>query len=177
MPVLSQIFARLQLLIAQGHTLITSKHTIQIVALDDETLDNIDRIQPFGLSYRPKKGSQAFVAFPSGDRSHGLCLVVGDTRYTVDLAEGEACLHDDQGQQVHLTRGGIVIKGAGKPITITDTPKVRIESDLDVTGEIKDRCDNNGQTMHGMRNTYNNHNHTGDDGGNTSNPHQHMGGS
>lgn len=171
---ISQMWNRLQLLVAQGVGQIISKHKIQITVLDGETLNNVDRIQPYGFSYRPKKGCQAFTVFPSGDRSHGLCLVVGDTRYTVDLAEGEACLHDDQGQRVHLTRNGIVVLGAGNPITITDTPKVRMECDLEVTGEVTDRVDSNGQTMSGMRATYNSHTHPGDSGGTTGQPNQGM---
>ena len=73
---------------------------------------------------------------------------------------GEVAVHDDLGQKVHLTRDGIVIDGAGLPVLFTNTPNIRMETDqLEVTGEIKDRCDSTGKTMSGMRQTYNNHHH------------------
>lgn len=171
---IDQIWRRLQLLIAQGVGLRVSTHSIQIQILDGEILDNVDRIQPYGFSYKPKKGCQAYSAFPNGDRSHGLCIIVGDRRYTLDLEDGETALHDDHGQKVHLTRTGIVIDGAGKPVTITNTPKTRIESDLEVTGDITDRVDDGGRSMRGMREVFGIHDHQGDSGGTTSTPNQEM---
>lgn len=168
------VWRRLQLMVAQGVGQRVTTHTIQVIILDGEVLDKVDRIQPYGLSYKPLIGCQSYVVFPSGDRSHGLCLVQGDRRYTLDLQAGEAALHDDQGQKVHITRNGIVIDGAGKPVTITNTPKTRIESDLDVTGDIKDRVDDGGRSMHSMRDIFDGHNHPGDSGGTTGNPNQGM---
>jgi len=112
--------------------------------------------------------------FPSGDRTRGFALVVGDRQYNLVLADGEVALHDDLGQKVHLTRSGIVIDGSGMPITFTNTPKVRMETDLEVTGNIKDQCDSTGKTMAGMRATYNGHTHPGDSGGTTGHPNQGM---
>ena len=83
-------------------------------------------------------------------------------------------MFDDQKQEVRMTRGGIVIKGAGKPITLTDTPEVRMESTLKVTGEVMDRCDSGGKTMAAMRQTYDSHTHLGDSGGTTGTPNQGM---
>ncbi|PND29703.1 baseplate assembly protein, partial [Achromobacter pulmonis] len=77
---------------------------------------------------------------------------------------------------VHLTRAGIVIDGAGKPVTITNAPKVRAETDLlECTGEIRDRCDSGGRAMSEMRETYDGHDHPGDSGGTTGKPNQGMG--
>ncbi|MGV3581914.1 MAG: phage baseplate assembly protein domain-containing protein [Methylophilus sp.] len=106
---IGQIWNRLQLMVAQGAGVLIGTHKIQIKVLDNEVLDNVDRIQPYGFSYKPKSGCQAYTVFPSGDRSHGLCIVQGDRRYTLDLLDGEVALHDDQGQKVHLKRDGILI--------------------------------------------------------------------
>ncbi len=67
--------------------------------------------------------------FIDGDRSHGIVLVAADRRYRMTgFEEGEIAIHDDQGQSVHLTREGIVVKGGGLPIKITDTPTVTVEA-------------------------------------------------
>lgn len=116
---MTQIWRRLQLMIAQGVGLRIGKHTIQISVLDDEVLDKIDRIQAYGTSYRPKPGCQAYVVFPSGDRAHGFCIIQGDRRYTLDLLEGEVALHDDQGQMVKMARDKVLI---------SSPKKIRIES-------------------------------------------------
>src|SRR5260364_207023 len=66
---------------------------------------------------------------------------------------GEAALYDDLGQRVILTRHGIVIEGAGLPVTLRNTPevtlkasaKVRIEAPvLECTGQIIDQCNAGG---------------------------------
>lgn len=111
---IAHVWRRLQLLVAQARGLRISTHNIQVAALDGETLDKIDRIQPYGLSYRPKAGCQAYILFPSGDRAHGLCVVQGDRRYTLDLADGEVALHDDQGQMVKIGRDQVLVKSLQK---------------------------------------------------------------
>ena len=40
---------------------------------------------------------------------------------------------DDQEQSVHLTRDGIVIRGAGKPMRLTDTSEIELDSFVRVT--------------------------------------------
>ena len=104
-----QVWNRLQLIFAQGVVTLIGADKVQVKVLDGETLDNIDRVEPYGISYRPKKGSRAYLFFPAGDRSYGVALVIGDKRYQIDLQEGEVALHDDMGQRVHLTRSGITV--------------------------------------------------------------------
>ncbi len=106
---ITQVWNRLQLLFAQGVGTLIGADKVQVRVLDGETLNNINRVEPYGFSYRPKPGCQSYLLFPAGDRSYGVAIVIGDRRYQLDLQEGEAALHDDQGQRVHLTRDGIVI--------------------------------------------------------------------
>lgn len=150
--------------------------TVQIQLLDGEGKDDVEHFEPYGYTSHPQVGAEQVTGFVEGDRSHGIVLIVADRRYRlVGLAPGEMAIYDDQGQRVHLTRNGIVIMGAGKPVLITDTPKVRMECDLDVTGDIKDRCDSTGRTMVGMRSIYNGHTHPeNDSGGPTDQPNQSM---
>lgn len=150
--------------------------TLQVGLRSGETKDGIEHIEPYGFTSHPNAGAEAVTLFFNGDRSHGVAVVVGDRRFRLTgLAAGEVALHDDQGQKVHLTRNGIVVDGGGNQITITNTPKVRMETPmLEVTGEVKDLCDTTGKTMSGMRATYDSHTHPGDSGGTTSTPNQAM---
>lgn len=149
--------------------------TLQARLLADEVKDSLEHFEPYGFTARPHPGAEVVAAFLDGDRSNGFVLVAADRRYRlVGLAEGEVAIHDDLGHQVHLTRAGIVIRGAGHPVTITDTPKLRVEADIEATGEIKDLCDAGGTTMSAMRGTYNTHTHPGDSGGTTGSPNQGM---
>lgn len=128
-----QIWGRLQLICAQGVTTLIGADKVQVRVLDGEPLDNIDRVEPYGLSYRAKKGSRAYLFFPSGDRSYGVALVIGDKRYQMDLQEGEVALHDDEGNHVHIKRGGIIeVKASTK--VVADTPIFETTGDVVVSG-------------------------------------------
>ncbi|WP_207458660.1 phage baseplate assembly protein V [Azospirillum sp. SYSU D00513] len=150
---------------------------VQVNILAGETKDGVEHFEPYGWTSHPLPGAEAVVGFVGGDRSHGMAVVIADRRHRPsDLKPGEVCVHDDLKQEVRLTREGIVIKGAGLPITIEDTPKVRMETPLlEVTGEVRDRCDSDGRTMAEMREVYNGHTHPENDGGGpTSSPNQGM---
>lgn len=144
----------------------TRVQTLQIQLLADEMQDGIEHLEPYGLTSCPHPGAEHLAGFLHGDRSNGVVIVVADRRYRLKgLAEGEVALYDDLGQQVHLTRTGIVINGAGNAVTITNAAKVRMETSLEVTGEIKDNCDSSGKTMSNMRTIYNSHVHVDPQGG------------
>ena len=172
---MQQVWHRLQLLFAQGRGLRVGRLNIQVKIMDAETPPNVDRVEPYGFNHWPLEGCQAYINFPSGDRSYGIAMLVGDRRYQLALAQGEVAINDDLGQKIHLTRSGVVIDGSGLPILITNTPKVRAETALfEVTGEIKDKCDSTGKTMSGMRGIYNSHTHSDPQGGAVSVPNQGM---
>ncbi len=147
---------------------------VQADLLADE-IKGMEQMEPYGFTACALPGAELLAAFMDGDKSHGVVICVADRRYRlVGLAAGEVAIYDDQGQKVHLTRTGIVIDGANLPVTITNTPKVRMETVLlEVTGEIKDRCDTDGETMNNMRSTYNTHTHE-ETGTTTQQPNQQM---
>lgn len=120
---IGQIWRRLQLLAAQGVATVVGAQVVQVKVLDGEVL-KAQRVEPYGLSYRPLPGAQAYLVFPAGDRAMGMALVVGDKRYQVDLAEGEVALHDQAGNFVKMGAGGVVtIKAAGG--VNLETPSVK----------------------------------------------------
>lgn len=182
----NQIFSRLQLLFSVGKAILTGRTTVQAEffndpAENDDVPPALQHVQPYGLSYWPQDGAQVYGFFVSGDRSLGFALVTGDKRYQVALAKGEVALHDDQGQSIHLTRSGIIVKGGGKPMLFTDTPKITFDApDVNCSGnmtaalEVSDKA--GAHSMSGMRVTYDSHKHPGDSGGTTGTPDASMGG-
>jgi phage gp45-like len=82
----------------------------------------LEHFHQYGFTARPKKptgtgllrqAAEAIFAHLGGNRSHGIALMVGDRRYRPNnLQEGEVVLHDDQGNQVYISRGTIVINAA-----------------------------------------------------------------
>lgn len=131
----SQVWHRLQLLSAQGRVTLVGADKVQVQVLDEETLENIDRVEPYGFSYRPKPGSRASLIFPAGDRSYGVALIIGDKRYQMDLLEGEVALHDDEGNHVHIKRGGIIeVKAATR--VIAQTPMFETSGDAKIGGKL-----------------------------------------
>lgn len=158
---------------------------LQVKLLAGEVKDGLEHFEPYGYTSHPKAGAEAVTMFLDGDRSHGVVIVVADRRYRLQgLAAGEVALYDDQGQKIHLTRSGIVVDGAGKPITIQntpsvsmDTPTVNMSGNLNVTGNIVaqgDISDHGNKSMAGMRGTYNSHTHNDPQGGAVGEPNQGM---
>lgn len=128
-----------------------------------ELADGGQVVRQYGFTARPHPGAEGVYLSVGGVRTHGLVVAVEDRRYRLtELAAGEVALYDDLGQRVHLTRTDIVVRGAGLPVTVTDTPKVRIETDrLEVTGDVIDHCDDQAHTVAVMREIYNGHKHSG----------------
>lgn len=132
-----QIWTRLQLMVAQGVGVMTTRDKVQVTVLDGEDVPpNLHRVESYGTSYRPpRKGFQAYMVFPAGDRSNGLCLIIGDKRYQMDLQEGEVALHDDEGNHVHIKRGGVIeVKATAK--VIADTPLFETTGDARIGGKL-----------------------------------------
>lgn len=81
---------------------------VQLVGLDGEILDRVERFQEYGFTSVPHAGAEAVLSAVGGDRSHGLVVAVEDRRYRLKgLAGGEMAIYDDLGQKVHLKRNGI----------------------------------------------------------------------
>lgn len=146
----------------------TKMQSLQVRILEGEAKDDVEHFEPYGYTSRPHPGAEALLQFFGGDRSHGVAFMVADRRYRLaGLESGEVALYDDLGSKIVIKRGNV--------IEVTAATKVRMVTPLlEVTGEIKDRCDDDGMTMEDMRTTYNGHTHPGDSGGTTGTPNQGM---
>lgn len=142
-----------------GDTGAVQRIQVQLNAL--EIIDDIPRMAEYGFVSNPPAGSDAVVAFGSGDRSNGVVIATGNSTYRMkQLKTGEVAIHDNSGQSVYLTAAGIVINGAGKPMTITNIEKLRAETLLfECTGDIVDNCDTTGRSMAADRVIYDGHEH------------------
>ena len=157
---------------------------VQAALLADESHDDAERIQEYGFSSVPLSGAEAVMVFPAGCRDHGLVVATDDRRYRKKgLQPGEVCLYTDEGDSMIFQRGKILHIEVGSEVrivaplvTVRASTKARFETPLlEVTGDIKDRCDAAGRTMSGMRGIYNTHTHPeNDSGGPTSAPNQGM---
>lgn len=154
---------------------INSSSPIQLVqadALAGEQLQDNELMQHYGYTSVPPTGAQMVVLPLGGKTAHGIIIATEHTQYRLKaLKNGEVALYDDLGQQIVLTRAGIVIKGAGLPITITGTPSVTLDTpvthltgNLNVDGNVTaqgDILDHGNKSMAGMRSAYNGHRHGG----------------
>ena len=130
----NQVWRRLQLLVARGVAMLVGDSKVQARVLVDEVLPNIDRVEPYGFSYRPKPGAQTYLLFPSGDRSHGIAVIIGDKQYNMTLKEGEVALHDDEDNYVYIKRGGEIEINAATKITLKAPEIVLDAPQTTVTG-------------------------------------------
>lgn len=135
-----------------------SNQMIQVQILPDQIIE-VRRVGQYGHASVAPAGSDALVIFMAGDRQNGVVIgLENQEARPKELQPGESALYDDQGQIIYITRDGIVIKGAGKPVTIQDTPLVMIDSDLMVTGNITDLDGAHG-TLADLRDAHNSHHH------------------
>ena len=144
---------------------------LQATFLAGETRAGLERFQQYGYTAHPHPGAELLSVFLGGNRDHGIVIAVDDRRYRLKgLEQGEVAVYDDLGHTVHLTRAGIVIDGAGHPVSFVNAPTVTMDGNLEVAGNVSDK---NG-SMQEIRDTFNDHNHDGDSGGTTSKTNQPM---
>lgn len=115
-PQVSSLAGKVSNMLARGAVTLANAanklQTLQVSLLEDEAKDDIEHLEPYGWTSRPKPGAEALVAFIEGDRSHGVAIVATDRRYRVqNLAEGDVAIYDFRGNSLKLTETGFVITG------------------------------------------------------------------
>ncbi len=108
--------------------------TVQIGIQADVGRDQAERFQQYGMTSVPHAGAECVTLSVGGNTDHQVVINVDDRRYRMrGLETGEVAMYDDQGMSIHLTRAGIVIRGAGKPMRLTDTTGIELDSAVHVT--------------------------------------------
>lgn len=114
---------------------------LQVRFSDADGSDEVPRVAEYGFTSMPKIGCHAVFICVAGDQSNGVVVGTNDPNHRMkNLQPGEVAIYDDQGQSVYLTRAGIVIEGAGLPITVNGATTVNgdttINGNLHVTGAV-----------------------------------------
>jgi len=82
---------------------------VQVGVLADETIDDVERVQNYGLTSVPLPGAEGICLFLGADRAHGVVIAMDDRRYRLKgLKGGEVALYTDEGDSVVLKRGRIM---------------------------------------------------------------------
>lgn len=81
------------------------------VEIDSRELhDESEHMQPYGFYAVPLDGAESVTLYPNGDRGLALVLAVSDRRYRPTGGQGgEVGLYTDEGDQVRLGRGHVVV--------------------------------------------------------------------
>lgn len=89
------------------------RQNLQVQSLADETNDNVERFQNYGLSSVPPVGSEAVVVAIGGRRSGLVAIAVEDKSCRPKgLAPGDVCVYHKDGHTITLKKdGAIEIKG------------------------------------------------------------------
>lgn len=154
-----------------------NRQRVQFSALRGEVKDDVERVQEYGFTSVPLPGAQVLFVSISGGRDHPIAISVDDPRYRMKgLQPGEVALYTDEGDYIVMKRGKIIEINTNT-LLVKAAEKVRFETpQFETTGEVIDHIDSGGQTMQGMRETYNIHVHPENDGGGpTDDPNQKMG--
>lgn len=139
----------------------TKLQALQVTLQEGVVRDKVERFQQYGHTSVPLPGAEGIALAVGGSTDHTVVIAVDDRRYRLKgLQAGEVALYDDMGHKVYLTRNGIVIDGAGQLVKMQNLTKLRVQADIEATGQIKDLCDGAGKTMAQMRTAYNGHTHS-----------------
>ena len=115
--------------------------SLQLRITAGEVKDDIEHLEPYGVTSCPLEGAEALVGF-FGDRSHGVVIMVADRRFRLQgLKPGEVALYTDEGDYLQFKRGRVIevetvtLKVKAEAAVEFDTPLIRttgrIESDGD----------------------------------------------
>lgn len=174
MQMLERIWRRVQLMIAPAR-IVTGRDDgpvqfLQVKIGAEEVRDNTPRLSEFGFQSMPPDNSDAIVLFVAGDRSNAVIIATGNQALRFkNLKPGETAISDAFGKSIYLSKDGMVIEAAGKPVTVNNATTITINASekivantplLECTGDILDNSGTNARTMSQMRATYNDHDHT-----------------
>jgi len=133
-PLRNKIFLLLgrAVLEAVKNTELTQK--IQITALNEEVISDMERFQEYGFETYPLEGSEVVAVFLNGNRDHGIAICVHNRDYRPkDLVEGEVAVYTDEdgetdGHRAHFKRSQI-LEIKNKELIIHSKTKVEINTE------------------------------------------------
>lgn len=139
--VLGPIKRRLALMVGRAMVRLVNDGTqlqaLQLELLQGEIRADVERVQNYGFTSVPHAGAEAVAVAVSGLRDHVLVVAVDDRRYRLKgLADGEVAIYTDEGDLVHIKRGGTIRVVAATKVRI-ESPLVEMTGDLHVMGNVQ----------------------------------------
>lgn len=155
---MDQVFRRLSLMCGLGKLTVWGRKRAQATLLADEVLPNLRHVQNYGHEAHPLPGAETVVLFPSGDRSFGLVVVVGDERHRPTLQPGESALYAQGGAALVLhTNNTATLRVA----------KLLVQGDVEISGSLKAGATELASVKVGGVDIGPNHHHQGPNGSTT----------
>ena len=127
-PITNKIFLLIGRAVLKAVENSESTQKIQVIALADETISDIERFQEYGFETYPLAEAEVFIGFLNGNRDHGIALCTHDSRYRpTDLSEGEVALYTDEDTttpfRIQMKRNRIHFRRSDKEDIDIDTSK------------------------------------------------------
>lgn len=83
---------------------------IQVTVQEGQTVDDVERFQPYGFSSVPLAGAEGVVVHPGGDGGHAIAVVVDDRRYRpTGKPGGHVCIYHRTGAIVEFSEEGDIV--------------------------------------------------------------------
>jgi phage gp45-like len=104
--------------------------------------NNVPMVGLHGIVSRPLPGAQGVVLFRGGNPSNAVCIGTNDPRhYRAGLPNGVVGLAHHLGASFLIYSDRTEVDGGGKLVVVKNASKVRVEGDLECTGQITAHCD------------------------------------
>ena len=98
----------------------TDMQLVQISIMSDEVKTDVERIQDYGFTSKPLKGSEALVGFINGNKDQGIVIKVDNAQYRLKgLEDGEVAMYNNTGAYVKMKKDGEIVMSSEKGITLS----------------------------------------------------------
>ncbi|MDO4434383.1 MAG: phage baseplate assembly protein V [Alysiella sp.] len=109
---------------------------VQVSALADETLQDVEQFQQFGFTSHAPSGTEVIVLPLGGDTTHGIVVASENGAFRVqNLQAGEVAVYDQSGSKIVLKQGKLIEIDCDN-LVINATQKVQINSPLTETSAV-----------------------------------------
>ena len=104
--------------------------TVQVEVLGG-VLEDVQRLQNYGMSSNPPEGSKGVMASICGNREDSVIIAMDNQEFRIkNLAPGESVLYDNLGQLIHLKKDGSIKILATKKINLDSTEEINLTTPL-----------------------------------------------
>ena len=109
---------------------------VQVSGLADETLQDVELMQQFGLTSVPPAGTQVVVLPMGGETTHSIVIATENGSFRVkNLQSGEVAVYDESGSSIILKKGRLIEIDCDT-LKITASTKVEISSPVVETDRV-----------------------------------------